>query len=72
MRKCLVKNNALLVETSGDVLRKVAGVVEIIVDRDTDEIAGDQHNDLDDIMTRYHGLEGMWFISRSHHMVYPG
>lgn len=71
MVKALTKSNALLIETAGDIMRRPSSVVNVSVDRDMNELADDTHKDLDDLMTRYHGLEGVWFASRVHHVVYP-
>jgi len=71
MVRVLTKNNALLVETSGEILRKPSSMVDVAIDRDVSEIPTEDRKQLDDMMTRYRGLEGMWFASRVHHYVYP-
>jgi len=58
MVKTLTKNNALLIDTSGDILRKPGSVVSIAIDRKMDEMADDTRKQMEDLMTRYRGLEG--------------
>lgn len=71
MVRVLTKYNALLIETSGEILRKPAAMVDVAIDRDTHEVTTEDPKKLEDLMTRYRGLEGTWFASRVHHYVYP-
>lgn len=71
MVRSLLKSNALLVETSGEILRKPGAFMNIVVDRDASEIASEDPDRLEDMMTRYRGLEGAWFVARVHHIVCP-
>lgn len=43
MAKVLTKNNALLVETSGEILRKPSSMIDIAIDRDVSEIPTEDH-----------------------------
>lgn len=71
MVRSFLKSNALLVETSGEILRKPGAFMNVVVDRDVSEIASEDPERLEDMMTRYRGLEGAWFVSRVHHLVCP-
>ena len=67
----LMKNNALMVETSGVLLRFPAMMVSVEIDRPKNELTVEDPQVLQDLMTRYQGLEGVWISSRVHSYVYP-
>ena len=67
----LTKNNALMVETSGMLLRFPAMMVSVEIDRPKNELTVEDPQVLQDLMTRYQGLEGVWISSRVHSYVYP-
>lgn len=67
----LVRDNALVINCGGDILRRPGDYVSITIDRDLGKLTSEQKAELKDLMTRYMGLEGIWVVYRSTHIVQP-
>lgn len=67
----MMNTNALIFETCGNIARQVSSILNIAIDRSLNELTNEDPKSLNDLMTRYNGLDGEWFIFRIHHIIEP-
>jgi len=66
-----MNSGALMVKACGCITRIPGSAVAIIVDRGQEDMMADDPKQYEDIQRRYKGLEGMWFVAKSHHYIKP-
>lgn len=66
-----LNDNALMVRTCGEISRIPGGLVGLTVDKGQHDLLDEDPKLYEDVMARYMGLEGTWFISKAHHVIRP-
>lgn len=70
--KVLNEDNALVINVDADILRKPGSYVLVNVDRDDVGIAGTaDQNKLEEIKSKYKGIEGLWIVGKARHIIAP-
>ena len=69
--RCLLKNNALIVETFGDIQCIPGCIVTLCVDREYDPGTIDNPDELKDQINRYLSYEGVWYAVRVRSYIRP-
>ena len=68
----LNKDNSLIVNTSGNILRQPGCYVNIVVDRRISiSLEDSSHNEINNQIQRYMAFEGLWIASKVEHIIEP-
>lgn len=69
--KILSKDNALVVNTCGDLLRRPGSITNIAIDKSTKQISNSSVDSYKDLMNKYKAFEGQWTIYKTTMFINP-
>lgn len=69
--KSMMEDNAIVINTSGEVSRKPGMYIILNVDRNLQSVSSEQPDELKDLKDRYKSLEGLYIIAKVRHIVTP-
>ena len=69
--KTLVDSSSIVINTTGEILRKPGHAMQLNVDRDIKYIEGESIDDVRKIKNKYKSIEGAWIASKIRHIVMP-
>ena len=69
--KSLLENSSLVINTSGNIFRKPASIVEIKLDKNINQINKNNLNEYKQLKQNYMAFNGNWFVSKVRHIIYP-
>lgn len=67
----LMQDNALIVWTTGEILRRPGGLANVNVDRNLKFVQTDKLQELLDVKNKYRFFEGTWIIGKVTHIISP-
>ena len=67
----LNKDNTLIVNTSGHILRKIACYIQLAIDRRIKNDGDDTRDMMKNELERYKGFEGLWIVSKVENIIEP-
>jgi hypothetical protein len=70
--KTLTEDNAIVINTTGEITRKPGNFICVAVDRTANNITNDSPEDLKELKERYKSLEGVYIIAKVRHIITPG
>lgn len=67
----LFLNNALVLNMTGEILRKPGSMLVVALDRSMKNVGSEDKKELERIKRQYKAFEGTWFVSKVQHIISP-
>lgn len=71
LMQSLFLNNALVLDITGEILRKPGSMLVISLDRSMKNVMSEDKKELERLKKQYKAFEGTWFVSKVQHIISP-